>query len=114
MKITQQDLADFHRVSKSAVKQWSKQKQHEKKVQLIAGIDLDVFDLIGEITKMVYLYNCKNICGVDQSKSIGLEMDWSWLKLTFDDGKEIVVDITGDNAWINLETMRVNLKNEIY
>lgn len=111
---TQKDLAEFHRVSLSAVKQWSKQKQRQKKVELYAGIDLDVSALIGEISRMVYLYNCQNIYGIEQSKSVSIAMDWSWLKLAFDNGAETTVDITGDNAKVKLESMLLDLKQFIY
>ena len=110
---TQQDLADFHRVSISAVKKWSKQKQAEKKVELYAGIDLDVHHLIGDITKMVYLYNCKHIEGVKQVSEVRMELNHFSLQLHFNNYTATAY-LDEDTAKVRLESMLIDLKQFIY
>lgn len=113
MAATQQQLADFHGVSKSAVKQWSQQKRHEKKVQLIAGVDLKAAALIGEISQLVYIYNCKHDDGVEKTKIAYFQVDWD--KVSFG-SNFLLLDtaLCSANCLEILIKIREALKNEIY
>ncbi len=110
---TQKDIAEFHRVSINAVKKWSKQKQAERKVELLAGIDLDVQRLIGEISRMVYLYNCQNIEGVKQVAEVRFELNHFSLQLHFSN-YTMTAYLDEDSAKVRLESMLLDLKQFIY
>lgn len=110
---TQKDLAEFHRVSLSAVKQWSKEKQQQKKVELYAGIDLDVSALIGEISRMAYLYNCQNIEGVKQVAEVRFELNHFCAQLHFSN-YTMTAYLDEDTAKARLESMLLDLKQFIY
>lgn len=113
MTITQQKLAEFHGVSKSAVKQWSQQKRHEKKVQLIAGANLKVSKLIGEIGQLVYIYNCKHDDGVKKTKIAYFQVGHD--KASFVSGFLLLDTVLGAaNCYDILIKIRESLKNEIY
>lgn len=67
-KMTRQDLANFYNISTQAVGRWSKDRKHRKTVQALSGAEQEIVDLIADISKLVFIFNCKWLHGEVQVK----------------------------------------------
>ena len=80
--MTNQDLATFYGISAQAVGRWSKERKHRKRVQALSGAEQQIVDLIADISKLVFIFNCKWVRGNEQVKCADLNVDYSRLDLT--------------------------------
>lgn len=76
------DLAKFYGVTDRAVRKWSPERKHRKRVQAIANAEQPIVDLIADISKLVFIFNCKWVRGTEQVKCADLNVDYSRLDLT--------------------------------
>jgi hypothetical protein len=63
-----QDLADFHGVSLSAVHKWSEKTRQDKTTQALAGAEPAICELLADINKLAYIFDCQNLHGVEQER----------------------------------------------
>jgi len=66
------DLAEFYGVTDRAVRKWSPERKHRKRVQALANAEQPIVDLIGDIGKLAYIYDCQWLHGVEQKR-------WCWI-----------------------------------
>lgn len=69
-------LAEFYGVNERTVQRWSDKKSHRKVVQAESNCDDQVFGLIGEISRLAYLFDCKNVKGVTPR-------NWCWIDRSY-------------------------------
>lgn len=63
------DLANFYNISTQAVGRWSVEKRKQKTVQALANAEQQIADLIADINKLAYIYDCQWLHGADQKRS---------------------------------------------
>lgn len=73
--MTNQDLAKFYNISAQAVGRWSAEKRKQKTVQALSGAEQPIVDLIADISKLVFIFNCKWLHGEKQVKMQSVEVD---------------------------------------
>ena len=78
-----QELADFYGVSTQAVGRWSKERKHRKRVQALSGAEQPIVGLIADISKLVFIFNCKWLHGEKQVKNCHLSAYHSHLTVGF-------------------------------
>lgn len=66
------DLAEFYGVTDRAVRKWSPERKHRKRVQALSGAEQPIVDLIADINKLAYIYDCQWLHGVEQKR-------WCWI-----------------------------------
>jgi len=69
------DLAEFYGVTDRAVRKWSPERKHRKRVQALANAEQPIVDLIADINKLAYIYDCQWLHGVEQKR-------WCWINQT--------------------------------
>lgn len=69
------DLAEFYGVTDRAVRKWSPERKHRKRVQALANAEQPIVDLIADISKLVFIFNCKWLHGEKQVKSLIMDFD---------------------------------------
>ena len=69
------DLAEFYGVTRQSVEKWTPEKRKQKTVQAIAGAEQPIVDLIADISKLAYIYDCQWLHGVEQKR-------WCWINRT--------------------------------
>lgn len=69
------DLAEFYGVTRQSVEKWTPEKRKQKTVQAIANAEQSICDLIGDISKLVFIFNCKWLHGESQVKSVIMDFD---------------------------------------
>lgn len=62
------DLAEFYGVTRQSVEKWTPEKRKQKTVQALANAEQPIVDLIADISKLVFIFNCKWIRGTEQVK----------------------------------------------
>jgi len=70
--MTNQDLAEFYGISSQAVGRWSKERKQRKTIQALANAEQSIVDLIADINKLAYIYDCQWLHGVEQKR-------WCWI-----------------------------------
>lgn len=73
--MTNKDLANFYDISTQAVGRWTKERKHSKRVQAQAGAEQQICDLLADINKLAYIYDCQWLHGVEQKR-------WCWINRT--------------------------------
>lgn len=77
--MTKQDLAKFYNISAQAVGRWSVKKRKQKTVQALANAEQPIVDLIADISKLVFIFNCKWLHGVKQVKVQCVQIDHNYI-----------------------------------
>ena len=73
--MTNQDLANFYNISTQAVGRWPVEKRKQKTLQALANADQPIVDLIADISKLSYIYDCQWLHGFEQKR-------WCWINRT--------------------------------
>lgn len=66
------DLAEFYCVTRQSVEKWTPEKRKQKTVQALANAEQPIVDLIADINKLAYIYNCRWLHGISQLR-------WCWI-----------------------------------
>lgn len=61
-------LAEFYKVTRQSVEKWTPEKRKQKTVQALANAEQSIVDLIADISKLVFIFNCKWLHGEVQMK----------------------------------------------
>lgn len=88
------DLAEFYGVTRQSVEKWTPEKRKQKTVQALSCAKQPIVDLIADISKLVFIFNCKWLHGEKQVKCQDLHIEG------------FRVDVTGTDLWgsANLES----------
>lgn len=107
------DLAEFYGVTDRAVRKWSPERKHRKLVQALSGAEQPIVDLIADISKLVFIFNCKWLHGEKQVKLINMEFDHCYLML---DGTESWQHVRFDsiNLVDQLQSIKTKLEELVY
>ena len=79
------DLAEFYKVTRQSIEKWTPEKRKQKTVQALANAEQPIVDLIADISKLVFIFNCKWIRGDVQVKAQRIELDHNYIMV---DGTE--------------------------
>jgi hypothetical protein len=61
-------LASYFNVSLSAAYKWSAETVRRKTIIMQSGAEPEIIKLIGEISQLCYIFDCKHVVGDTQSK----------------------------------------------
>jgi len=67
-KLETKDLANFYGVTRQSVEKWTADKRKQKTIQALANAEQPICDLIADINKLAYIYDCQWLHGVEQLK----------------------------------------------
>jgi len=71
-KVETKDLAEFYGVTRQSVEKWTPEKRKQKTVQALANAEQPIVDLIADINKLAYIYDCQWLHGAEQKR-------WCWI-----------------------------------
>lgn len=76
------DLAEFYGVTRQSVEKWTPEKRKQKTVQALANAEQPIVDLIADISKLVFIFNCKWLHGEKQVNCVDLYVDCFRIEIT--------------------------------
>lgn len=111
--MTNQDLAKFYNISAQAVGRWSVEKRKQKTVQALSGAEQPIVDLIADISKLVFIFNCKWLHGDVQVKTQRIELDHNYIMV---DGTEFwdSVSMHDSELLYRLQLIKTKLEELVY
>lgn len=113
--MTNQDLAKFYNISAQAVGRWSVEKRKQKTVQALSGAEKPIVDLIADISKLVFIFNCKWLHGERQVKNCHLSAYHSHLTVGFfsEGNPEPVILLEAWASDLNFEQKLYEIKDHL-
>lgn len=107
------DLAEFYGVTDRAVRKWSPERKHRKRVQALSGAEQPIVDLIADISKLVFIFNCKWLHGAKQVKAQCINIDHNYIIV---EGTEFwqSVNLHETDAVEQLQVMKTKLEGLVY
>ena len=111
--MTNQDLAEFYNISTQAVGRWSVEKRKQKTAQALANAEQSICDLIADISKLVFVFNCKWLHGEKQVKSLIIDFDHNSFMI---EGTEFwqVVEMHSTDVVDRLRVIKTKLEELVY
>lgn len=111
--MTNQDLAGFYGISSQAVGRWSKERKQRKTIQALANAEQSICDLIADISKLVFIFNCKWLHGEKQVKCLIIDFDHNILMV---EGTEFwqVAKVHDINFSDQLQSIKSKLEELVY
>lgn len=118
-KMTRQDLAEFYKISTQAVGRWSKERKHRKTVQALAGAEQPICDLIADINKLAYIFDCANMRGIHQSRWCMVSRLPNRLTVIVFGGAgekefDVNIDMTAPDVAVRLILVKTKLEQLVY
>jgi len=113
-------LASYFGVSLSAAYKWSAETVRRKTVIMESGAEPEVIKLIGEISQLCYVFDCKHVVGTEQVKWALFRATSDFAMLTIynnkDSGKELGmnVDLSKPTVVAELQKVKSTLESFIY
>lgn len=107
------DLAEFYNVTRQSVEKWTPEKRKQKTVQALANAEQPIVDLIADISKLVFIFNCKWLHGIQQIKCVDFSVDYSRLEIG---GTEFwySVELSANDAIKHLQVIKTKLEELVY
>lgn len=111
--MTNQDLANFYGISTQAVGRWSPEKRKQKTVQALANAGQPMVDLIADISKLVFIFNCKWLHGAKQVKAQCINIDNNYIIV---EGTEFwqSVSLHATDAVEQLQVIKTKMEKTVY
>lgn len=107
------DLAEFYGVTDRAVRKWSPERKHRKRVQALANAEQPICDLIADISKLVFIFNCKWVHGEKQVKCQSVDFNHTHLSVTgtefWQETRLDAIDLVGQ-----LQSIKTKLEGLVY
>ena len=111
-------LASYWKVSLSAAYKWGDETVHKKTIIMQSGAEPQIIKLIGEISQLCYVFDCKHVVG-------GFQTKWSLFRATSDAAvlniwsgseKELMININlnQSTAVAELQKVKQTLESFIY
>lgn len=104
------DLAEFYGVTRQSVEKWTANKRKQKTVQAIANAEQSICDLIADISKLVFIFNCKWLHGTEQVKVQEVTL---WSNSVMVTGTEFWQEAKTDSA-DGLQSIKTKLEELVY
>ena len=107
------DLAEFYGVTRQSVEKWTPEKRKQKTVQALSGAEQSICDLIADISKLVFIFNCKWLHGENQVKCQEFGIEHNSLMIT---GTEFwtQVDMHSIDVDRKLKAIKTKLEGLVY
>lgn len=107
------DLAQYYGVTRQSVEKWTAEKRKQKTIQALANAEQPICDLIADISKLVFIFNCKWLHGEKQVKCFDLHIECHRFDVT---GTEFwdAVNLENDNAAAKLKSIKIKLEELVY
>lgn len=107
------DLAEFYGVTRQSVEKWTPEKRKQKTVQAIANAEQTICDLIADISKLVFIFNCKWLHGEKQVKSAVIDFDHNSFMI---EGTEFwqSVNLHATDVVEQLQSIKTKLEGLVY
>jgi len=86
-------LASYFGVSLSAAYKWSAETVRRKTVIMESGAEPEIIKLIGEISQLCYVFDCKHVAGEFQTKWALMRATSSNAIFSIWEGAEKVIDV---------------------
>jgi hypothetical protein len=113
-------LASYFGVSLSAAYKWSAETIRRKTIIMESGAEPQIIKLIGEISQLCYIFDCKHVEGDKWLKhaDISFSNDWLSLKITQPHGRTIFslspINLNLSTAVAELQKVKQTLESFIY
>lgn len=114
------DLAEFYGVTDRAVRKWSPERKHRKRVQALSGAEQPICDLIADINNLAYIYDCQWLHGVEQVKQCKVSRHPSHMGVALFEKtephpvREWIVWMHHLNAFDQLNELKIKLEELVY
>lgn len=107
------DLAEFYGVTRQSVEKWTPEKRKQKTVQALSCAEQSIVDLIADISKLVFIFNCKWLNGEKQVKSLIIDFDHNSFMI---EGTEFwqSVNMHGTDVIDQLQSIKTKLEELVY
>lgn len=111
-------LASYFGVSLSAAYKWSAETIRRKTIIMQSGAEPEIIKLIGEISQLCYIFDCKHVVGDEQAKWAMFRATVGCAVLTLWNGQDKVmglnVDLNQSTAVAELQKVKAALESFIY
>jgi hypothetical protein len=113
-------LASYWKVSLSAAYKWGDETVHKKTVIMQSGAEPQIIKLIGEISQLCYVFDCKHVVGTELTAhaSINVNADSAYFLIMKDgetvDSQLIALNINQSTAVTELQKVKSTLESFIY
>lgn len=117
---TNKQLAEYKGVSISAIDKWDAVKRHRASVEMQSGAEPEIIKLIGEISSLCYIFDCKHVVGYEMTAhaSINPNADSVYFCIVKDgetvDSQLIMLNINQSTAVAELQKVKATLESFIY
>ena len=107
------DLAEFYKVTRQSVEKWTPEKRKQKTVQALANAEQSICDLIADISKLVFIFNCKWLHVFKQAKAQCVNIDHNYIIV---EGTEFwqSVNMHSIDATEQLQSIKTKLEGLVY
>jgi len=117
----QKHLAKAHGVTTAAVSKWSAETKRRKTIEAEAGVNPQIRKLIGEISELCYVFDCKHEDDGKQTKHSLFRFNASLAKFFVSDhsGELCIfslpeIDLSASNAVERLQQVKSTLEAFVY
>jgi hypothetical protein len=113
-------LASYFNVSLSAAYKWSAETVRRKTVIMQSGAEPEIIKLIGEISQLCYVFDCKHVVGAELTAhaSINVNADSAYFLIIKDgetvDSQLIALNINTSTAVAELQKVKSTLESFVY
>lgn len=114
-------LGEFFGVSFETVRKWPKQRLQRAQIELDAGAEPAIANLLAEIQRLAWVYNCANVRGASQPLSCSVMVPTAssctvnfYLEHSFTPERHIFINLDAHNAVAQLKTAKLQLEQHIY
>ena len=107
------DLAEFYKVTRQSIEKWTPEKRKQKTVQALANAEQPIVDLIADISKLVFIFNCKWLHGESQVKCQDVSIEHNCLMVTGTEFWERV-DLYATDVVDQLQSIKTKLEELVY
>lgn len=118
--MTLKEIADYHGVTKSAIEKWSPEKRRKAIVVMQSGAEPEIIKLIGEISQLCYIFDCKRVvgCHMTAHASFNVNAESAYFTAIDDIGEPVcesaLVDFKSLTAVAELQKVKQTLESFIY
>ena len=111
-------LASYFGVSLSAAYKWSAETIRRKTIIMESGAEPEIIKLIGEISQLCYVYNCKSVIGTSAASYVSLyanaESACFYIQKDGESGSKLILLDGTPTAFAELQKVKATLESFIY
>ena len=111
-------LASYWKVSLSAAYKWDDETVHKKTIIMESGAEPEIIKLIGEISQLCYVFDCKSINGVDLTSHAAISVTASSAHFYVQHGNSEpqteFINLNASTAVAELQKVKSTLESFVY